>query len=247
MDENPGLPFGLLTEDINPLSLSSDEIRTLLSRYGVIAFRGMVLDHQQQVQVMSMLGKVQHWMEQQAPRSYADPNDPKIILLDNEDFLGKSRMGWHMDQTYLTGDYLPVRSLYCTQVDGENVTEFVDVAYLTDRVVDTHGLPDNTVARYYIDSARSRYSDRLVFSDCRHIGRKLLRYDNRMEFINRTDSMHFKDFCRSVLNGTDIPRFEIRWEANDFVIFDNNRCPHRRSVMNGDCRLSRLTSTCWMT
>lgn len=240
------LPFGLVMEGVDPRVMDQDTIRGLLSRHGVIVFRGLEVDHAGQSQVMSMLGKVQTWVEQQAPKSYANPDNSRAILLDNDDFLGRTRMFWHMDQTYLTSDYLPVRSLYCTHVDSENATEFVDVAYLTSMVNRFYPMPDDTEARYYIDSARTRYGQRCIFSECSHVGRKLLRYDKRMELVNRTDSAKFGDFCHSVLNSNEIPKLVITWQTGDFVIFDNNRCPHRRSVMNGDCRLSRFTSSFWL-
>ena len=239
--------FGMVIEGVNPTTIDSDSIRRLLSVHGVIAFRGIRLTHADQVAVMSLLGTVQNWMEQQAMYSYTDTTDKRVILLDNDDFLGKSRMGWHMDQIYLKSDYLPIRSLYCTYVDSENITEFVDIAYLTSQVIEFCSITDDTNARYYIDSAKTKFSQRSVFSDCSHVGKKLLRYDERMEFIDRSDSIAFKDFCRSILNSNEIPRLAIKWQVDDFVIFDNNQCPHRRSVMNGDCRLSRLTSTFWLS
>lgn len=238
--------FGLVLHGVDPRNLTQDTIRQQISQHGVVVFRGEEIDHAGQMQVMSKLGRVQTSVQQQAPHAYADPLNQEVILLDNDDFLGKSRMGWHTDQTYLMKEYLPLRSLYCTHVDGINVTEFADVAYLTSSVQASYALSLDTMARYYIDSARTRFSQRSVFAQCDHVGRPLLRYDNRMEFVDRQDSLAFKDFCRSILNGMEIPKLSISWQVNDFVIFDNNQCPHRRAVMNGDCRLSRITSSFWM-
>lgn len=229
----------------HPLNFSTVELRSFLSIYGVIIFTSNQVSHKEQEEVMSRIGTVQNVVQQQAPRSYADKHDPNVILLHNEDFLGQSRMGWHTDQTYLKTDHLPIRSLYCTEVNAHNVTEFADVAFLTDEIIKKFSLPLDTMARYYIDSAKTKFSERCVFADCSHIGKKLFRYDNRMEFLHRLDSIEFKDFCRNILNGTQIPKVSVIWKPWDFVIFDNNRCPHRRSVMNGECKLSRLTCDFW--
>lgn len=239
--------FGLIMTGTRASDMDQDTIRDLLSRHGVLVFRDVHLDHEDQLRAMSMLGRVQHWTEQQAPRSYADASDGRVILLDNEDFLGKSRMGWHMDQTYLQSDYLPVRSLYCTRVDGENITEFADVAYLTDAAINDYGLPLDAEARYYIDSKKTMHSKRRVYSQCMHASRPLLRYDSRMELTDRSDSIAFKEYCSEILNGDQIPKISVTWRVGDFVIFDNNRCPHRRSVMGGSCHLSRLTSVFWLS
>lgn len=238
--------FGLVLHGVDPRNLTQGTIRQQISRHGVVVFRGKELDHEGQVQVMSKLGQVQTPAQQQAPHAYADSRNQEVILLDNDDFLGKSRMAWHTDQTYLMKEYLPVRSLYCTHVDGANVTEFADVAYLTSKVLESYSLSLDTLARYYIDLAKTIFGQRCVFAQCDHVGQPLLRYDNRMEFVDRPDSLAFKDFCRSILNGPEIPKLSISWQVNDFVIFDNNQCPHRRAVMNGDCRLSRITSSVWM-
>lgn len=236
--------FGLILEKQNPNEFEKNQLRELLTTYGVLVFREHELDYPAQVLVMQNFGKIQFWNEQQAPMSFVHRSDPRMILLDNEDFLGKGRSAWHMDQTYLQHDYLPVRSLYCTSVEGQNITEFADITYLTDMVIEKYSLPMDTMARYCMN--KTKHSERSVFSSCAHVGRMLLRYDNRMEFIGRDDSKTFKEFCTSILNGMEIPKLAVEWKIGDFVIFDNNRAPHRRSVMNGDCRLSRLTSTFWL-
>ena len=227
------------------LDYTATELREFLSNHGVVLFRNQYLSHAEQIQVMSRIGVIQNYVEQQAPKAYTDHTDPDVILLNNNDFLGKSRMGWHMDQTYLRSDYLPIRSLYCREVLGKNITEFADIAVLTDAVLEEFNLTSFQEAKYYIDNLRTRFSQRSIFSACKHIGRTLLRYDNRMEFVDRQDSLAFKQFGQSFLDSDACPKFSVDWQVNDFVIFDNNRCPHRRSEMNGQCKLSRLTSKFW--
>jgi hypothetical protein len=103
--------FGL-TVDKNPLTFSSEDLRTMLSIYGVLLFKNSRLLIPELKEVMSKLGTLQNWDEQQAPKSHSDKDNPMLINLGNSDFLGKSRMAWHTDQTYLETPYLPVRCLY---------------------------------------------------------------------------------------------------------------------------------------
>jgi alpha-ketoglutarate-dependent taurine dioxygenase len=237
--------FGItLTE--HPDKFTYDELRNLLTTHGVICFKGVELTDKDLHTTMSKLGLVQDFKQQQAPASAVDKNNIDIINLHNEDFLGRSRMGWHMDQTYLTTPYLPIRSLYCSEVNESNITEFADVKFLTERVLEKWPQLINSSANYYIDSAKTIFNNRKIFSHCQHVNKSLLRYDNRLEFKDGTDSLEFKDFCREYLNGNEIPKFAIDWQPFDFVIFDNNQAPHRRSVMNGICKLKRLTSYFWI-
>ena len=239
------MTFGIFLEE-HPSNYSSDELRQCLADYGVIIFRGRNLRDDELHATMEQIGPVQDSTQQQAPPSSADKDDNTIIHLHNEDFLGKSRMGWHMDQTYLKTPYLPVRSLYCTEVDGINITEFADINFLNKKVLEQWPHLINSSANYYIDSAKTIFSYRKIFSFCEHVNKDLLRYDNRLEFTDGTDSLLFKNFCRDQLNSNNIPKVSIRWEPYDFVIFDNNQAPHRRSEMNGICKLKRLTSYFWI-
>lgn len=237
--------FGKFLEN-HPNEYSSTELRKYLSTHGVLVFRGHELDDDTLYNTMSKIGRVQNFKEQQAPIVAADADNISIIHLHNEDFLGKSRMGWHMDQTYLKTPYLPTRSLYCSEVDSYNVTEFADINFLTDRVLEKWPHLAEASANYYIDSAKTISSYRPIFSYCEHVEKKLLRYDNRLEFIDGTNSLEFKDFCRELLNSDEIPKVKVEWKPFDFVIFDNNQAPHRRSAMSGVCKLKRLTSYFWV-
>jgi alpha-ketoglutarate-dependent taurine dioxygenase len=240
------MTFGLFLEK-HPSNYSSDELRTYLSNSGVIVFRGHQLSDLELNSTMEKVGKVQDSKQQQAPQSATDKNLNTIIHLHNEDFLGKSRMGWHMDQTYLKTLYMPVRSLYCSEVDSTNTTEFADINFLSIKVLEKWPQLINSSANYYIDSAKTIFNYRKIFSFCKHVNKDLLRYDNRLEFTDGTDSLLFKNFCRDHLNGNEIPKISITWQPYDFVIFDNNQSPHRRSEMNGVCKLKRLTSYFWIT
>jgi alpha-ketoglutarate-dependent taurine dioxygenase len=238
------LSFGItLNQSAN--DLSQDDIRDLISKHGCILFRGYALSHAEQEAVLKKLGTIQNFSQQQAPVTAVDNKNLNVILLHNNDFLGTSRMGWHTDQTYNPETYLPIRSLYCTSVSAPNITELADVAYLTDKIIEKFGITSTTFARYYIDMKKQKYTDRSVLAHCQHIGRPLFRFDNRMEFIDRTDSQQIKNFCRSILDREEIPKIKVQWQENDFLIFDNNRCPHRRSLMNGECKLSRITCSIW--
>jgi alpha-ketoglutarate-dependent taurine dioxygenase len=237
--------FGITLTD-HPNKITQDELRNLLTIHGVICFRGIELTDTDLYDTMSKLGPVQDFKQQQAPESAADKNNNTIINLHNGDFLGKSRMGWHADQTYLTAPYLPIRSLYCSEVTEPNVTEFADVKFLTDKVLERWPELKTEIAKYYIDSER-RYSNiRGLFSYCEHVEKNLFRYDNRLDLLNGMDSYQFKEYCKGWLNSDQIPKFAVEWQPFDFVIFDNNQAPHRRSVMNGVCKLKRLTSYFWL-
>ena len=104
----------------------------------------------------------------------------------------------------------------------------------------------NIDAEYYIDSKKETSNIRPVFSYCEHVKMKLFRLDSRMKFVNENvDIEKVKQVSLNAYNKTT--RFNVEWRKWDFVIFDNNQCPHRRSEMAGDCHLHRLTSTFWLT
>jgi alpha-ketoglutarate-dependent taurine dioxygenase len=74
----------------------------------------------------------------------------------------------------------------------------------------------------------------------------VFRLDTRMEFIDTNiDVNKFTRLIKEFINTTN--KIDLEWQKWDFVIFDNNQCPHRRSEMAGDCHLHRLTSTFWLS
>lgn len=228
--------------NINPLELSDEQHRSLLSEHGVLIFRNHELSHEHQKIVMEKYGKLQDWREQKAPLHAATGNT--IINLHNNDWLGKSRMGWHMDQTHIKNSYLPVRSLYCSYVDSVNVTEFADIKYLTDRIlVDMPEFNEELSAGY---REAGIFTYRSLYSYCDHVSKLLLRYDSRIKFSSDEQTYKFKVYCENILNGNDIPKIAVQWKPFDMVIFDNNQTPHRRSVMNGECKLIRTTAKFWL-
>jgi len=228
----------------HPVNYTEDRLRELLSQHGVICFRGMQFSDAVLFHTMSKLGKVQSYLDQQAPVKFTDKEYPYIIHLDNNDWLKGAREGWHTDQTYLESSYLPIRSLYCTSVDANNQTEFADVKWLTDRLLEKFPELENYLGKYYMNA--DTYTVRNIISQCDHIGRKVLRYDNRTQLQGNFDTSAYKLLCQDLLNSPDIPKFTVKWRPYDFVIFDNNQCPHRRSVTNGNCKLTRLTSYFWL-
>lgn len=238
--------FGITLTD-HPNSFTQDELQNLLTIHGVICFRGIRLTIDDLHTAMSKLGTLQNWQEQQAPESYADRKKPMLINLGNNDFLGTSRMAWHTDQTYLTTEYLPIRCLYSPAVPSPgNVTSFLDIKPFTALIEKEYPELLNEQAKYYINSDKENFSIRPIFSKCEHLNIPVFRLDTRMEFINKDiDVKKFKDLVKEFINTTN--RVDVKWHRWDFVIFDNNQCPHRRSEMTGDCHLHRLTSTFWLT
>jgi alpha-ketoglutarate-dependent taurine dioxygenase len=144
--------FGLsLTDD--PAEIPTEELRTLLSHHGVLLFKNRRMTKLSMSHVMSKLGKIQDWEEQQAPLSHTDKENHSMINLYNEDFLGKSRMAWHMDQTYLTSPYLPVRSLYAPfEPAPGNITSFMDLKAYSNYLNQEYPELMNEQAKYFIDS-----------------------------------------------------------------------------------------------
>jgi len=197
--------------------------------------------------VMSKFGKLQNWEEQQAPKSHTDKDNPMLINLGNSDFLGKSRMAWHTDQTYLTTPYLPIRCLYSPLIPTPgNITSFLDIKPFTKLIQDEYPELLEIQAKYYINSDKEEFSVRPIFSFCEHLNMSVLRLDTRMEFVNKdVDLDKFNVLIKEFINTTN--KVDIEWNKWDFVVFDNNQCPHKRSEMAGDCHLHRLTSTFWLT
>lgn len=235
--------FGLTIYE-SPLLFNSEKIRELLSIHGVLLFKGTSLSDEDLIEVMKKFGEVQTFTQQQAPLSDTDKDNKHIINLHNNDFLGASRMGWHMDQTFLKNPYLPIRSLYCSHVDAKNITEFADIKYLTDIVMrEFPTLTPEVTAEYKIGPAKTIRS---IYSYCEHVNRLLLRYDSRMYFQNGINLKEFKNYCEGILSGQEIPKISVQWEPHDFVIFDNNQAPHRREHMEGECKLKRVTSKFWL-
>jgi alpha-ketoglutarate-dependent taurine dioxygenase len=237
--------FGLISTE-NPVTMPANELRDLLSAHGVLLFRNNRMPQQYLNLVMSKLGKLQDWEEQQAPKSHTDRLNPALINLHNEDFLGKTRMAWHMDQTYLTTPYLPIRCLY-SPLDPTpgNITSFVDIKTFTTVIEEEYPELLNEQAEYFIGGKKENSTIRPVFSYCEHVNMNLFRLDNRMRFINdKLDLEKVKQVIHNAFEKTS--RFDVEWQKWDFVIFDNNQCPHRRSEMTGECRLQRLTSTFWL-
>ncbi len=239
-------PFGL-TLDQNPLTFGSEELQSLLSKHGVLVFKNNRLTIPDLKEVMSKLGTLQNWEEQQAPKSHTDKDNPMLINLGNNDFLGKTRMAWHTDQTYLTTAYLPIRCLYSPLVPSPgNVTSFLDIKPFTLLLEKEYPELLNEQAKYYINSDKEEFSIRPIFSNCKHLNMPVFRLDTRMEFISKDiDIKKFTNLIKEFINTTN--KVDVEWHKWDFVIFDNNQCPHRRSEMTGECHLHRLTSTFWLT
>lgn len=235
--------------DKNPLDIEQDEYRELLTVYGVIAFRDYPLDKPALNKIIQHFGKLQKWREQQAPLSTTDRNDRAVINIFNDGWLGKGQMNWHTDQTYLKGNYLPVRSLYCP-VDPTpgNITSFMDVSTMTDIILEGYPELENESGIYHIGAPDQSKMDveRPILSYCDHLKRKVLRFDARMRFSNPAiDVDKFRSLVERAINESE--KFSLEWRKNDFIIFDNNRCPHRRSQMAGTCHLQRLTARFWLT
>jgi alpha-ketoglutarate-dependent taurine dioxygenase len=237
--------FGLYIED-NALSFSSAELRDLLSDHGVLIFKNHIMTIPDLKDTMSKLGTLQNWEEQQAPVAYTDTDNPTLINLDNDDFLGKGRMYWHTDQTYLTTPYLPIRCLYSPEAPSPgNITSFLDIKPFTKLIQEHYPEILNKQGKYYIDSKKENFSIRPMFSNCEHLNATVFRLDGRMEFIDKDiDVKKFNNLVKEFISTTN--KVDIEWHESDFVIFDNNQCPHRRSEMTGECHLHRLTSTFWL-
>lgn len=237
--------FGMVIED-DARMVPGHELKELLTNHGVIVFKGFLMKGDDIDDVMSRIGKVQNYEEQQAPEAYSNPDNDHMIYLTNTDFLGKSRTAWHMDQTYLETPYLPVRSLYSPRKPmGLNVTSFADVKTFTDEILDKYPELFDEIGRYYISEKENRYSERPIFSYCEHVKMNLLRLDARMEFVNKNvDVKKYIKIIEDTMEKT--PKFHQRWGAGDLVIFDNNQCPHKRTVMMGECTLYRFTCDFWL-
>jgi alpha-ketoglutarate-dependent taurine dioxygenase len=239
--------FGLMLTN-HPSSYDANKLRLLLTKHGVICFRGAELTDRDLCNTMIKIGNLQNFIAQQAPVSSVDYLNPKIVNLHNEDFLGEYRMRWHMDQSSILTNYLPVRSLYCTVVNSVNITEFADIKVLTDIILKKYPTLEHAKARYLQISNKGEqsFTVRNLLSYCEHVDKNLLRYDHRLELIDNSASNDFKEYCDFLLDSTQIPKFSVEWKPYDFVIFDNNQAPHRRSIMNGICKLKRLTSHFWI-
>lgn len=232
----------------NPATMSGNQLQELLSEHGVIAFYGHALSDKLN-SVMESIGPLQDWVEQQAPEKYTDKNDRSLINLSNDDFLGKSRMGWHTDQTYLSNSYLPIRSLYSPiDITPGNVTSFADLAYITDYILDGYPELATEQGRYFIGAKTpgAQSTVRPLLAYCKHLNKNIFRLDSRMDLINENlDREKFSNLVKQAIDTA--PKFDVEWTKNILVIFDNNRSLHRRSQMAGQCHLQRYTSTFWLT
>lgn len=238
--------FGL-SIDHCALTFSTEELRDLLSRHGVLIFKNNRMTIPDLKDVMSKFGPLQNWEEQQAPVSHTDKNNPMLINLGNDDFLGQTRLAWHTDQTYLTTPYLPIRCLYTPIMPTVgNITSFIDIKPFTATIEQEYPELFNEQAKYYMNHDKEDFSIRPIFSYCEHLNMPVFRLDSRMEFINKdVDVKKVSKLIGEFISTTN--KINVEWEKWDLVIFDNNQCPHRRSEMAGDCHLHRLTSTFWLT
>lgn len=234
--------FGAVCMD-DPRSLETDALRELLTTYGVICFPSLDLTHEEQVDIMGRIGHVMSWREQHAPREYLDAEAQKVVLLDNEDFLGRRRMAWHVDMCYMPLEHLPIRSLACTHTEPGNVTQFADAVELTKLVRFELRLTEDNIATYGGING-IRLTQRKALARCQHLPTSVLRYDTRMS-VDGIDGERFHSLCQELLESS-VPKMSVSWEKGDFVVFDNNRAIHRRARMGGDCRLSRITSRFWL-
>lgn len=235
--------FGIVLQQ-NPLELTTKQHRKLLLSYNVICFENFNLSRDELILIMKKFGKLQTWEEQQAPKNYTDNNYETIVNLDNNDFLGVSRMNWHMDQSYLNIKYLPIRSLYCyANPTPGNITSFLDISFVSNLLLKEYPELINASAKFILNT--KEYVNKPIFFYCKYTKKHMLRLDSRMKL---DDSVNIEKFKKIIKQGIiTAPTFHVEWKKTKFVIFDNNKCLHKRTKMLGNCELQRLTSDFWKT
>jgi len=233
--------FGLtINEDARKLSVK--ELQLYLSEYGVIAFRNQELSDQEYIKVMESFGPLLNYSQQRVSKDYVDPVHNTIILMHNKDFLGDSRENWHVDHPYLGPKNLPVRSLYSySQCDNDNQTEFADLKYLSQCILEKFPKARTAKVKYYSKTLMNFCVPYQFSQDV------IVRYDPRMAFIDSNLSVsNISNYALEILNSSNIPKWHIDWQKYDLVIFDNNQAIHRRSKLAGEILHKRLTTNHWL-
>jgi alpha-ketoglutarate-dependent taurine dioxygenase len=233
--------FGLtINKDVRQLSV--EELRTYLSEYGVITFRNQELSDDEYVNVMQSFGSILSYLQQHVTKKYVSPTHQGIILMHNQDFLGKTRGAWHIDHPYLGPKNLPIRSLYSyNQCSPNNQTEFADLKYLSAEIIKKFPNVVNAKVKYVTDKPME-FCVPYQFSKT-----PIVRYDPRMTSVDsELDITAIRAFALDILSTNDVPKFSIDWQLNDLVIFDNNQAIHRRSMQTGEVLHKRLTTDHWL-
>jgi alpha-ketoglutarate-dependent taurine dioxygenase len=220
----------------------------LLTTHGVIAFKRQVLTNEQHLQAMSAFGKILTFQEQNVRVEYTDPTNESVILMHNNDFLGTTRRGWHIDHTYQGLKYLPIRSLYCHNLcDQGNETSFKDLKVLSNILLKKFPEISEAIGIYKMTKDGKLSFSVPVTWECDYLNQLIVRYDARIiEFDNSMHVDEFKRFVDHILETEELPTFKFEWEIGDLVIFDNNQALHRRSKLAGDIHHKRVTTDHWL-
>ncbi len=231
----------LFTESIK--DFSHKEIAALIKKYGVIAFKGEYLNNFDHFSVMAGIGKIQNLKQQHVPTEYRDVLFRSMVNMSNDDFLKERRLGWHIDHTYNGPNLLPIRSLSnFGDCDPGNVTEFKDLEKISEIILDKY--PQLLTAKAIYKAPGDKFNTIPLVWEIPYLKTPSLRFDSRIVELTDTDISfeEFKECCLDIINNDkSVSMFSIEWEPGDIVIFDNNRCMHRRSLIAGNIQHKRIT------
>ena len=222
--------FGTVIHDIDLTDLTFEKSKFLydiFSEKKLLILPNQILNNNQLSSVASVFGKV--W-----------ENDG-LIDVQEDDFLSKKHLPWHVDLTYYPSQILPNRLLYATELQGSGMpTDFLDtiegIKLLDQEIFDflrntsihckaPYKTPWDAVMRRPALNWHHKYNSWGLVADelfTVHIEG----HDNYQEFI--------KPVIKQMMTKNTI--YSHEWQENDLMIYDNWSLMH-----NSIRKLKRIT------
>ncbi|MDA8044529.1 MAG: TauD/TfdA family dioxygenase [Actinomycetota bacterium] len=271
-------PFAVELHELDPVEVSTsggEEIRRLLVEHRVVVIRGTRMAPEQQVALMSLLGRVIREMPDSAYLPYPERVGGKVSYVTTrpgEYISGRDMLSYHSDFSFYRDGAGDAISLYAVEVEGNDPTTFVDMglaarnmpAPLLERL---RRLQLVKCANFFHNAddygSRYRITDRVEGKDYGNtvsVHPAVIHHPRTgEELVNicQTFTSHVKgwsyeaseDLFAEVGHWQYLPQHTFRhhWQTGDLVIWDNIALQHGRDPLSESSirHLRRVVTNPW--
>jgi taurine dioxygenase len=271
-------PFAVELKGLDPSSFCDEDgprLRELLVEHKVILFRDIEVTPEQQVKIMSLLGRVITEMPESAHLPYPNRAGGKVSYVTTEPgeyISGRDALTFHSDFSFYVDGAADAISLYAVDVERDDPTKFVDMTAVAEF------LPIDTVdrlrklslvkcANFFHNTedygTRYRYTDRDPGKDYGNtvsVQPAVLRHPRSgSELINicQTFTSHVKGWSYEASDAIfgELEAWMYRsdrmyrhhWRSGDLVIWDNVALQHGRDPLRESYtrHLRRVVTNPW--